>query len=51
MQVTLNTRISYILAKRLEDYSKATGISKAALVAKALEATFAEFDRIKKEGK
>ena len=37
MQVTLNTRVSIELAKALDDYAQASGKSKAAIVAAALQ--------------
>ena len=37
MQVALNTRITYELAVKLDSHSKETGLSKAQIVAKALE--------------
>lgn len=37
-QVTLNTRIEYNVAQRLDEYSKKSGESKASITEKALEA-------------
>ena len=48
MQVSFNTRISIELSQWVDEYSKETGISKAQIVAKALE----EFKKkVEKKGK
>jgi predicted DNA-binding protein len=40
MKVALNSKIEYEIAKALEDYSKATGRSKASIIEAALSEYF-----------
>lgn len=50
MQVTLNTRIEASLAVELDSHSKATGDSKAAIVAAALQLYFKQQHKPKNKG-
>ena len=45
MQVSLNTRIDHELAAKLDAYSKENDISKAQIVARALEEYFKKEDK------